>query len=207
MDAVVDGENFAKRGAAVLRAAGVDLSLGPYRRDVYLWMPRIPATHPFFADRPWGPGHGAWTVPAATRAYYYTSTVSDEPEWTDTRLELRKLGFEPRLYRRVKGQAKTVDIALATEALMLAAEEQTEASVIMSGDGDFVPVVEAMKRLGQRVIVAGFAEATNDELIIAADDYVDLTGHVRQAWQEALTERAREIAQQAAIAAKAAEET
>jgi uncharacterized LabA/DUF88 family protein len=96
-----------------------------------------------------------------------------------------------------------VDIALTTEALSLAAEGRTEASVIMSGDGDFVPVVEAMKRLGQTVMVAAFRSTTNPERIIAADDYVDLTPHLTGAWERQREEIASENARQAAIAAKA----
>ncbi len=178
----VDGENFAKRGQAILKGR-VDLSLGPSRRDVYLWLPGTSALSPFFARLP-SPFHPpTWEVPLADRAYYYTSTVSDEPEWTKTRHALRELGFEGRLYKRVQGQAKTVDIALATEALMLAAERRTDASVIFSGDGDFVPVEEAMKRLGQRVIVGAFAGSASDELVIAADDFVDLTPLLIESWE------------------------
>jgi hypothetical protein len=187
----VDGENFAKRGAAALKAAEIDMTGGPWRPDVYLWLPQTDARYGWFAEHPMvfmGDGPG-WSVPSANRAYYYTSTISGDPEWTDTRLELREIGFEPRLYRRVKGQSKAVDIALATDALMLAAERQTEVSVILSGDGDFVPVVEAMKRLGQRVVVGGFAGSTSADLLIAADDFVDLTPLLLESWEEFATSR------------------
>lgn len=201
----VDGENFAIRGGKVLKDAGCDPTIGPYRRDVYLWLPRSLATFPFFAHRPRGGGPlgGAlpdWRVVNATRAYYYTSTTSDEPAWSEIRLELRALGFEPRLFRKVGDRSKAVDIALATDSLMLAAEGRSQATVIMSGDGDFVPVVDALKRLGQRVIVCAFGSSTNREMVIAADDFIDLEPLIVSRWREHLEniERDRQFeAQQA----------
>lgn len=119
----------------------------------------------------------------ADRAYYYTSTGSDEPGWTDTRLALRQLGFEPRVFKRVAGKSKAVDIALATEALALAAEDRYDVAVIMAGDGDYVPLVEAIKRLGHDVVIAFFAEnGLSPELRIAGDDFVDLTAHFVRQW-------------------------
>ena len=77
----VDGENFTKRGQAVLKAAKVKL-VGPdaWREDVLLWLPYHTATQPFIAT--WnGSRFGSTSSPAppapqahaADRAYYYTS--------------------------------------------------------------------------------------------------------------------------------------
>ena len=114
-------------------------------------------------------------VVSASRAYYFTSQPTGEPEWTETRMALRRMGFEPWLHQRVSGRSKAVDLDLATEALMLAGEHRTQVSVLFSGDGDFVPVVEAMKRLGQHVVVGGIRETCRPDLLIAGDDLVDLT--------------------------------
>lgn len=193
----VDGENLTKRGQETLRAAGAPPNAGPrWRRDVFLWLPDIEAPFAFFAHQ----GHQMigqeWRGPrvrSAKRAYYYTSTTSDEPEWTQTRLALREIGFEPRLFKRAGGKSKAVDIALATDVLALAAEGRYEVAVIFAGDGDYVPLVEAVKRMGLHVVV-GFFEASglNPELRIAADDYVDLTEDFVARWRQEKQNRERD---------------
>jgi uncharacterized LabA/DUF88 family protein len=207
----VDGENFTRRGQDVLSEADLrPVKESAWRKDVFLWLPGVTATTPFISPSrfysPYSPKDGeppARVAPAATRAYYYSSTTSDEPEWTDARLTMRGNGFEPRLFKRVRGRSKAVDVALATDVLTLAGEGQYDVAVIFAGDGDYVPVVEAVKRLGRHVVVGFFAakgHGLSDELRIAADDFVDLTPHLIMHWRSHQTERER----QAVIAANAA---
>lgn len=187
----VDGENLTKRGQDVLAGADGALKAGPWwRRDVFLWMEDQDPLHAFFAvHRPgsmWLMSDGPPPPPLvdrAARAYYYTSTKSDEPEWTQTRLTLREAGFEPRLFKRVSGKSKAVDVALTTDILTLAAERQYDVAVLFAGDGDYVPVVEAVKRIGLHVVVGFFKNnGLSDELRIAADDFVDLTEDFVDRW-------------------------
>lgn len=198
----VDGENFTIRGQKVLEAAGAaPTEVDAWRRDVFLWLPKHEPTHAFISPwpGPWARDESrppAPTAPPATRAYYYTSMVYAEDDWTRMRLAIREYGFEPRLFRRLKGgRSKAVDLALATDVLTLAGEGSYEVAVIFAGDGDYVPVVEAVKRLGRHVVVGFFEGAKNglsDELRIAADDFVDLTPRLVQAWQSANDSRDRE---------------
>lgn len=195
----VDGENVAKRGQEAMEQGGISLQAGPYwRRDVFLWLP-IDARSPFFSTYGWSPlGMERPIAPNAARAYYYTSTISDEPEWTETRLALRELGFEPRLFKRAQGRSKAVDVALATDVLTLAAEGRYDVAVICAGDGDYVPVIEAVKRFGRHVVVGFFAaHGLNPELRIAADDFIDLTPRFTRAWAEHFESQAREAAAKA----------
>jgi uncharacterized LabA/DUF88 family protein len=192
----VDGENLTRRGQETLRSEGIPLRAGDlWQRDVFLWLPEAPADHAFFAYH----GHQftgqAWQGPRvreAARAYFYTSTTSDEPGWTDTRLALRSLGFEPRLFRRARGRSKAVDVALTTDVLVLAAEGRYEVAVIFAGDGDYVPLVEAVKRMGRHVVVGFFeGDGLNPELRIAADEFVDLTQHFVRSWAADKADRER----------------
>jgi uncharacterized LabA/DUF88 family protein len=49
-------------------------------------------------------------------------------------------------------------------------------AAIFAGDGDYVPVVEAVKRLGKHVVVGFFGDSgMSDELRIAAYDFVNLS--------------------------------
>jgi uncharacterized LabA/DUF88 family protein len=214
----VDGENFTKRGQDVLEEANLrPVKESAWRKDVFLWLPGVPATTPFISPfRPYFPtldaGPPPRVAPAATRAYYYSSTTSDEPEWTEARLMMRDNGFEPRLFKRVRGRSKAVDLALATDVLTLAGEGQYDVAVIFAGDGDYVPVVEAVKRLARHVVVGFFAgkgRGLSDELRIAADDFVDLTPHLITRWRSDHEKRDRDavIAANAATAAAAATES
>jgi len=183
----VDGENFAKAGQRSLQAAGIKPAPGPYwRKDVYLWA-RDGDAHwrAIEPHRSSGSSIMFHSVPAADlrRAYYYTTDTAAGAEWTETRLALRALGFEPRLFQRRQGRSKAVDVALASEMLALGAAGQYEAAVVVAGDGDYVPLLEAVKRLGLHVGVAFLAADTSPELRIAADEYIDLTEHLVQSWQ------------------------
>jgi uncharacterized LabA/DUF88 family protein len=212
----VDGENFAKRGQDVLSAARIKPDATAWLKDIYLWLPGTGARGPFFSYWTFhssrDPGPPPPRAHSATRAYYYTSMPFESAdEVKAARLALRDLGFEPRVFQRLKGKSKAVDLALATDVLTLAGESQYEVAVIFAGDGDYVPVVEAVKRLGKHVVVCFFADSgMSDELRIAADDFVDLSPYLIERWSghnkdvETRAEEARVKAEQDAAAGKAA---
>jgi uncharacterized LabA/DUF88 family protein len=129
----------------------------------------------------------------------------NEQEVTATRLALREIGFEPRVFPRRRGKSKQVDLALATDVLTLAGEGQYEVAVIFAGDGDYVPVVEAVKRLGRHVVVGFFpgeGDGLSPALQIAADEFVDLSATIAYYWK---VERER-LDREAAKAAQATSE-
>lgn len=65
------------------------------------------------------------------------------------------------------------DIGLAMDAIEMAPKLDTV--VIVSGDGDFVPLVEHLQHAsGCRVEVVSFGKSTNRKLMDAADDFTDL---------------------------------
>lgn len=58
-----------------------------------------------------------------------------------------------------------------------------DAAILISGDGDYVPVVEEVKRLGKRVHVAFFqSQGLSPDLVRAADSFYDLTDLFVSAW-------------------------
>jgi hypothetical protein len=204
----VDGENFTIRGQKVMSEANIPLEPeGGWLKDIYLWLPGWGATTPLLSRWPRihyarvsTPPPGEPSPLSAVRAYYYTSMpFENERAVTDAKLALRAMRFEPKVFRRlasdkdrpVDERSKAVDLSLATDVLTLAGEDRFDTAVIFSGDGDFVPVVEALKRLGRQVVVGGFVSTTNDDLRIAADDFIDLTGYLTNAWRERYASRAR----------------
>ena len=142
----------------------------------------------------------------ADRAYYYTSMPYENATVvTATRLALREIGFEPKMFPRrrekskvaelppgderddalARWKSKAVDLALATDVLTLAGEGRYEVAVLFAGDADYVPVVEAVKRLGRHVVLGFFAgkgHGLSDDLRISADEFVDLTPYLIKAW-------------------------
>ena len=68
------------------------------------------------------------------------------------------------------------DIGIAMDAIRLG--HKVDSIVLISGDGDFVPVVNYLQQsLGCLVEVIAFGQTTNNSLREIADDYIDLDEH------------------------------
>ena len=65
------------------------------------------------------------------------------------------------------------DVGLAVDAIRLA--PSLDAIVIVSGDGDYLPLVEYLRSVGKQVEVAAFSETTSSKLIDMVDDFIDLS--------------------------------
>ena len=52
--------------------------------------------------------------------------------------------------------------------------------VLVSGDGDYVPLVEYLQSLGQRVEVAAFGRSASSKLQEAADSFIDFDANPRK---------------------------
>jgi uncharacterized LabA/DUF88 family protein len=79
----------------------------------------------------------------------------------------------------VRGQGKRrrqkgVDVLLAVDALTGAFRGRYEVAIIVTGDGDFAPLVHAIRDAGPMVFVAGFAASSSRQLGLAADRFVAL---------------------------------
>jgi uncharacterized LabA/DUF88 family protein len=89
---------------------------------------------------------------------------------------LRKSGWELRIKRPksfADGSTKADwDMGIAMEAIAL--RDVAETLVLVSGDGDFVPLLKQLRRWGQRVEVAAFPDALALDLVNAADAIVRL---------------------------------
>lgn len=70
------------------------------------------------------------------------------------------------------------DVGLAVDAVRLS--EITDAVVIVTGDGDFVPLVEYIKGRGRQAEVLGFSRSTSSKLKEAADDFIDLEENLKK---------------------------
>jgi uncharacterized LabA/DUF88 family protein len=169
----VDGENFTIRAQEVALAAGRELIPGPhYVKDTHFWFPGVGRG----GDRNLGFGR-LNLADRSYRSYYYTAVQGDAAALDDVRGALLSFGFTPKVFRKPKGgKSKGVDVTLATDVLTHAHQGSYQACVLVAGDGDYVPLVEEVKRQGRNVFVAFFKEnGLSPELLLAADDFLDLT--------------------------------
>ncbi len=71
------------------------------------------------------------------------------------------------------------DVAIAIDAIKMA--PRLDVIVIVSGDGDYVPLAEYIQNTyGCRVEVVAFAESSSAKLIEQADDFINLSGDKRR---------------------------
>lgn len=183
----VDGENFTIRGQDVAKQLNLDLRLYPdrFRKDCFLW----PLKHGRTSLG--GPGHGPELQRHALRSHYYASSTGAEEALEEIRKSLRALEFEPRVFKRDKStkRSKGVDITLATEMLAHGFRGNYDAVVLVTGDGDYVPLVEEVKRLGKLVHIHFFGKICASSLKLAADCFVDITSKLQANFSQRMETR------------------
>lgn len=107
-------------------------------------------------------------------AYVITTESGDEKNFFEA---LAKVGIEAKTkdLQIFAGGAKKADwdVGLAVDAIKMA--PKLDVVVLVSGDGDFVPLVEYLKtNEGCQVEVVSFGKSTSSMLIEASDGFTDL---------------------------------
>lgn len=88
-------------------------------------------------------------------------------------LKIKELKIRPDPEGRSTSTAKgSWEVGMTIDALMMAPKIDTAA--LVTGDGDYVPLAEALRMHGVRVEVVSFERSTAAELIRAADQYVPI---------------------------------
>lgn len=112
-------------------------------------------------------------------AYVITTESGEEKNFFEA---LSKLGIETKTkdLQIFPGGAKKADwdVGLAIDAIKMA--NRLDAVVIVSGDGDFIPLVEYLQTVGIQVEVVSFGKSTSSKLREAVDDFVDLSENPRK---------------------------
>ena len=107
-------------------------------------------------------------------AYVIKTEAGEERPFFDA---LSKIGIELKVkdLQIFPGGMKKADwdVGITIDAVRLA-DLAIDAVVIVTGDGDFVPLVEYLKGKGRLVEVAAFEKSTSSRLKEAADDFIDL---------------------------------
>src|SRR3989338_3950966 len=106
-------------------------------------------------------------------AYVVRTKTGEEKPFFEA---LEKEGIEMRVkdLQEFYGGAKKADwdVGMAIDAVRTA--DIVDTVVIVSGDGDFIPLVDYLKGRGRRVEVVAFGRTASQKLKEAADDFLDI---------------------------------
>ena len=111
--------------------------------------------------------------------FSYYRGVAQNPTVAHQRFvgSLEKYGYrvtELPVVRFADGTVKTVGDDMAMGIDILEENQQGDRVVLVTGDGDFIPVVKRIQERGVKVTVVGRKANTSAELRCLADDYLDL---------------------------------
>ncbi|MES2416337.1 MAG: NYN domain-containing protein [Patescibacteria group bacterium] len=112
-------------------------------------------------------------------AYVITTEAGDEKNFFEA---LNKIGIETKTkdLQIFAGGAKKADwdVGLAMDVIKMA--PKLDAVIIVSGDGDFIPLVEYLQTIGVQVEVASFGKSTSGKLKESVDEFIDLSANPRK---------------------------
>jgi len=173
----VDGENLAIRYKAVLEKNKIKIpSHVSYEENIFVWSTGL---------------NNICVKKNVIRKYYYTSVVGDDDKIKEITNKLKKCNIEaPNVFKKTKTRgSKRVDISLATDMLSHSSRNNYDIAILIAGDEDYVPLVEAVKLEGHRVFVWFFEdEGLSESLRISADKFSDigkvlLSPDLKHSWQ------------------------
>lgn len=111
-------------------------------------------------------------------AYVVRTPGGEEQPFFDA---LVKSGIEARVkdLQEFSSGAKKADwdVGIAVDAIRIA--ELLDTVIIVSGDGDFIPLVEYLKNRGRQVEVVAFRESASSKLVEVADNFLNLSDDPR----------------------------
>jgi len=112
-------------------------------------------------------------------AYVVKTKTGEEKPFFDA---LLALGIETRVkdLQEYYGGLKKADwdVGIAVDAIKTSSG--VDVVVLISGDGDYVPLVEYLNNHGKRVEVIAFGKSTSSKLREAADEFIDLEESVEK---------------------------
>jgi len=112
-------------------------------------------------------------------AYVISTEAGDEKNFFGA---LEKLGIETKTKDLQVFHTGTKkgdwDVGLTVDAIKMA--NRLDSVVIISGDGDYIPLVEYLQTMGVQVEVVSFGQSTSSNLREASDDFLDLSDNPRK---------------------------
>jgi uncharacterized LabA/DUF88 family protein len=123
------------------------------------------------------------------RVTYYTSVAGDDGKIAEVREKLRRLSFDkhmasflpnfltPCVFKKENKSrsSKGLDIKLSVDVLSHVHRGNTDAILLMTGDGDYEPLIEEVLRSGVQVFLSAFPKGLNPRLRYIVDAFSELT--------------------------------
>jgi uncharacterized LabA/DUF88 family protein len=170
--AFIDGENLTFRYQAMCNDGRVPYGDVVHRQDEFVWRSQF----------------GVQGLIDVKRANYYTSAVGDEPKVAELCSFIRKTRFcqnavapihvnlVPSVFKKVRASEKisTVDVQLAVDAMTHSSQSHVDGVILCTGDSDFVPLAEAIMRLGKRLYIHAFSNGLSPRIASLGDEFISL---------------------------------
>jgi len=158
----VDGENLAFRYAELVAGGRPRVAHVKFEKEIFVWSKFANIRH-----------HRQCEV---IRRHYYTSVQGDAPKLEEVEDALKELGVEaPRVFKKQKGRrSKRVDLSLASDMLSHAHRKNFDLAVLVGGDDDYVPLVDAVMAEGRRVVLWALDSGLSEALVRRCDHAFDL---------------------------------
>lgn len=173
----VDGENIVMRYQALLAEGRKPKKGVTHIKDVFVWSDSI----------------FDWSVFDLRRVSYYSTVVGDDKK-------IEELGYHiggtvygysheldsdvpkaftqiiPHLFKKEKQSRKTrmIDIQIVIDIMRHALSNSIDAIYIISGDGDYLPLIDEVMRHGKQVYVSAFDSGLNYKITSRVDQFTYL---------------------------------
>ena len=169
----VDGENMVFNYQSTLKDNDRTAAIGViHNENTYVW-------HPHSFD---------FSGYEVIRVIYYTFCVGDDTKVEEVKSQIKKLSYvkdqnsvlptylRPSVFKKSKQGKKTkgVDIQMTVDILSNVFYDNVDTVLLVTGDGDFLPIVNEIIRTGKQVILASFEKGLNKSLLNHIDDYIQL---------------------------------
>ncbi|WP_290888182.1 NYN domain-containing protein [Arenimonas sp.] len=180
---LVDGENLSSRYKQMIADGRAAATGNVVVGDFFVWNPDVL-------------GGWLWDI---LRISYHTSVVGDQAALDAARGAISAVRFKCRaevialyqktqMFRTAEGRlvpqvrkraSKTrkesiCDTAISVEALRAAYRDQAQKIVLLSGDGDFIPLYQELMHSGCEVVVGAFSSGLNQEVPLVVDSFFNL---------------------------------
>lgn len=163
----IDGENLVMRYQAMLSEGATPQKDVTHERDRFVWHPKITT----------------WSMFDFVRINYYTSTTGDGPKVEALRDTICNVEYTfsyshnnavpeatanlvPHVFHKLAKniKARNVDLQISIDVLRTASLPSVDILYILSGDGDYIPLIQEASRYGKSIWLAAFSSGLNPRL-------------------------------------------
>lgn len=171
----IDGENITQRYQHMLDEGRTPRSHVVHVKDAFVWVGQITA-EPHLHE--------------LIRCGYYTTHVGDPDSLHDLSIQLAKIRYDysteqiycgtgyvvPYVFKKAKQIQKSasVDINITIDMLRCTYINAVDDVWLLSGDGDYIPLIREVMRQGKSMFVGAFSSGLNKEIPTIVDEFRDL---------------------------------